>query len=168
MNAINNLVSNVLSAAARSPLTVLTWIGYIVGMLIGLVLLAFPAAFFSLFSAIILKLTVRLITGFKLGYWRAFGLSFCAWYISYILFGFSSWIAHLLGETLYAGQIPYSVYCATILVIFTISILYGIKIEHPDKGPVGLWKGVLLSVINTGIYIGFVAAVFGYMAIIGP
>jgi len=149
----------------------------------GSIFSAVLAAIFGIFSAFVLQLLTRLIARFKLSYFTAYGVSFLSWFIVFVFSLIGSLISvryeivEIPGavphtpwhESIYPpGTIPYSTYIAAILALLVISIIYGVRIEHPDKGPIGICKGFLIASINASLFILFVMSIVGYIAFIGP
>jgi hypothetical protein len=149
----------------------------------GLISSAVLAAIFSILSAFVLQLLTHLIARFKLSYYAAYGVSFLSWFATFILqvigslFSYKFEIVKIPGpvrdstweQSIYPpGAIPYSTYIAAILALLVISVIYAVKIEHPETGPIGIWRGSLIAFINAGLFILFVMSIFGYIAFIGP
>jgi hypothetical protein len=142
----------------------------------GLISSAVLAAIFSILSAFVLQLLTHLIARFKLSYYAAYGVSFLSWFATFILqvigslFSYKFEIVKIPWEqSIYPpGAIPYSTYIAAILALLVISVIYAVKIEHPETGPIGIWRGSLIAFINAGLFILFVMSIFGYIAFIGP
>jgi len=144
---------------------------------------AILAAIFGVFSAFVLQLLTRFIARFKLSYFMAYCMSFLFWFVVFVfsLVGSSLSAKYEIREipgavphspwyeSIYPpGAIPYSTYISAISALIVISIIYGIKIEHPDKGPIGICKGFLITLSNAALFILFVMSIVGYIAFIGP
>jgi hypothetical protein len=152
-------------------------------MVSGLIFSAVLGAIFGIFSAFVLQVLTRLIVKFKLSYFKAYSISFLSWLLVFVF----SLIGSLLSvryeireirgavphspwhESIYPpGAIPYSTYISLTSALLVISVIYGVKIEHPDKGPIGICKGFLIALSNAALFILFVMSIVGYIAFIGP
>jgi hypothetical protein len=155
----------------------------IFSIIVNLILYVILAAIFGIFSAFVLQVLTRLIMRFKLSYFTAYGVSFLSWFIVFAFFLIGSLLSYKFetvkvpgfvhGSTerqlIYPpGAIPYSTYISAISALLVISIIYGMRIEHPDKGPIGICKGFLIALSNAALFILFVMSIFGYIAFIGP
>jgi hypothetical protein len=155
----------------------------IVFLIFGSIFLAIFAAIFSIFSAFVLQLLTRLIARFKLSYFSAYCVSFLSWFVAFILHYIGSLVSPTYeiieipgavphtpwSESIYPpGAIPYSTYISAILALLVISIIYGLRIQHPDTGRIGICKGFFIALINAGLFILFVMSIVGYIAFIGP
>jgi hypothetical protein len=155
----------------------------IISVIFGSIFAAVLAAIFSIISAFVLQLLTRLIARFKLFYSTAYGVSFLSWFVVFIfqvigsLLSYKFEIKEIPGavphspwhESIYPpGAIPYSTYIAAISALLVISIIYGMRIEHPDTGPIGICKGFLIALANAALFILLVMAIVGYIAFIGP
>jgi hypothetical protein len=121
---------------------------------------------------------------FKLSYFTAYGVSFLSWFIVFAFFLIGSLLSYKFEtvkvpgflpnsterQLIYPpGAIPYSTYVSAILALLVISIIYGIRIEHPNTGlPIGVCKGFLIAFSHAALFILFVMSIFGYIAFIGP
>ncbi len=155
----------------------------IISLISGLVFSAVLAAFLSIFSAFVLQLLTRLIARFKLSYFTAYGVSFLSWFVAFIIQAIGSLVSPIYeiveipgavphspwSKSIYPpGAIPYSTYISAILALLVISIIYAVKIQHPDTGPIGICKGFLIALSNAALFILFVMSIVGYIAFIGP
>jgi len=155
----------------------------IVSLIWGAVLSGIFAAILSIVSAFVLQLLTRLIARFKLSYLTAYGVSFLSWLAAFMfqvigsLVSLRYEIVEIPGavphspwsQSIYPpGAIPYSTYISGMLALLVISIIYAVKIKHPDKGAIGIFKGFLIALINAALFILFVMSTVGYIAFIGP
>jgi hypothetical protein len=155
----------------------------IISLISGSILSAIFAAIFSISSAFVLQLLTFLIARFKLYYITAYGVSFWSWFVVFIFHCIGSLVSvkyelvQIPGPTPHStwsrsiyppGTIPISTYISATLALFVISIIYGIRIEHPDTGPIGICKGFFIALIHATLFILFVMSIVGYIAFIGP
>ena len=152
----------------------------IFSIIMSLILSVILAAIFGIFSAFVLQVLTRLIARFKLSYFTAYGISFLSWFIAFLFYLIGSLLSYKYEvvkapnspwpESIYPpGAIPYSTYISAISALLVISIIYGIRIEHPDTGrPIGICKGFFIALSNASLFILFVMSIFGYIAFIGP
>jgi hypothetical protein len=155
----------------------------IISLIFGLIFSAVLAAFFSIFSAFVLQLLTRFIARFKLSYLTAYGVSFLSWFVAFIFQAIGSLLSYKFetvkipgflpnstqDQSIYPpGTIPYSTYIAVTLALLVISIIYAVRIQHPDTGPIGIFKGFLIALSNAALFILFVMLIVGYIAFIGP
>jgi len=165
-------------------MSVFSIIMIIISIITGAIFSAVLAAIFSIFSAFVLQVLTRLIARFKLSYFTAYGVSFLSWFTTFVVQAVVSLVAlryeivEIPGavphspwsKSIYPpGAIPYSTYIAAILALLVISVIYGIRIEHPDtERRIGICKGFLIASINAALFILFVMSILGYIAFIGP
>jgi hypothetical protein len=136
--------------------------------ILSLIASAMWSAILSIPSAFVLKLLTRLIVRFKLYYSAAYKISFWSWFTVLL---FICCIGALLKYELEKAKIPGFTHnqshdvpslleiiilpgVPALLALPIVSIIYGIKIEHPDTGyPIGIIKGILVALAHAALVI---------------
>jgi hypothetical protein len=157
--------------------------GIIITVISGSIFSAILAAIFSISNAFVLQLLTRLVAKFKLSYLAAYSASFLSWFTALIfqvigsLLSAKFEIVEIPGATPHTpwnkslippGAISKYVYIMAILALLVISIIYSMRIDHPDTGPIGICRGFLIALINAILFILFVIAIVGTITLLGP
>ena len=155
----------------------------IISFIFGLITSAVYSAILGFVSGFVLQAVTRFVAGFKLFYRMAYVVSVLSWFAAFVINSIVSLVSSkfeiikLPGPTTHSvryeliyppGTIPVSTYIAMILAFIAVAVIYSRGIQDPDTGRIGLFKGFIIALVHSALFVLFVALIVGVITFMGP